>query len=87
MNEFIKKHKLLSNIVILVLICILMLIALEIRQPYFFLQDDNADSYICQYVHSLRSVRARSRFITSISWEEFRSSTEDRQVNLISSFM
>lgn len=56
MNEFIKKHKLLSNTVILVLICILMLLALEIRQPYFFLQDDNADSYICQYVHSLRSV-------------------------------
>ncbi|MCR5593910.1 MAG: hypothetical protein K6F79_09230 [Saccharofermentans sp.] len=55
MSEFIKKHKLLTDVVILVLICILMLVALEIRQPYFFLQDDNADSYICQYVHSLRS--------------------------------
>ena len=57
MREFINKHKLLTDIVILVLICVLMLVALEIRQPYFFLQDDNADSYICQYVHSLRSVR------------------------------
>ncbi|MCQ2515282.1 MAG: hypothetical protein MJ094_00280 [Saccharofermentans sp.] len=29
---------------------------MEIRQPYFFLQDDNADSYICQYVYSIESV-------------------------------
>lgn len=56
MSGFIKKHKLLTDVIILVLVCILMLVALEVRQPYFFLQDDNADSYICQYVHSLRSV-------------------------------
>lgn len=56
MSEFIRKHKLLTELAILVLLCILMLTAIEVRQPYFFLQDDNADSYICQYVFSLRSV-------------------------------
>ena len=56
MRAFIEKHKLLSAAVVTVFICILMLAVIEIRQPYFFLQDDNADSYICQYVYSLRSV-------------------------------
>ncbi len=56
MPEVIRKHKLLTELAVLVLLCILMLTAIEIRQPYFFLQDDNADSYICQYVYSLESV-------------------------------
>ena len=56
MPEVIRKHKLLTELAVLVLLCILMLMAIEIRQPYFFLQDDNADSYICQYVYSLESV-------------------------------
>jgi len=55
MSEFIQKHKKLTELAILVLLCILMLTAIEVRQPYFFLQDDNADSYICQYVHTIRS--------------------------------
>lgn len=56
MRAFIEKHKLLTDILITVLLCAVMLIAMEIRQPYFFLQDDNCDSYVCQYVYSLRSV-------------------------------
>ena len=56
MRSFFDKHKLLTDIAVTVLLCAVMLIAMEIRQPFFFLQDDNWDSYICQYVHSLRSV-------------------------------
>lgn len=56
MRSFFDKHKLLTDIAVTVLLCAVMLIAMEIRQPFFFLQDDNCDSYICQYVHSLRSV-------------------------------
>ena len=56
MRAFIEKHKLLTDILITVLLCAVMLIAMEIRQPYFFLQDDNCDSYVCQYVYSLQSV-------------------------------
>ncbi len=56
MKGFLDRHKLLTDIGITVLICIVMLTVLEIRAPYFFLQDDNAVSYICQYVYSIRSV-------------------------------
>ncbi|MBR1797672.1 MAG: hypothetical protein IJ757_06660 [Clostridiales bacterium] len=56
MSGFFGKHKLLKDALIVALICVLMLVVMEIRQPYFFLQDDNCDAYICQYVHSLRSV-------------------------------
>ena len=56
MRAFIEKHKLLTDILITVLLCAVMLIAMEIRQPYFFLQDDNCDSYVCQYAYSLESV-------------------------------
>ena len=37
-------------------ICILFFVVLEIRFPYFFLTDDNADAYLCMYKHSIRSV-------------------------------
>lgn len=56
MKSFLDKHKLFVDIAVTVLLCAVMLIAMEIRQPYFFLQDDNCDSYICQYAYSLRSV-------------------------------
>lgn len=56
MRSFLDKHKLLVDIAVTILLCAVMLIAMEIRQPYFFLQDDNCDAYICQYNYSLRSV-------------------------------
>ena len=42
MKGFLDRHKLLTDIGVTVLICIVMLTVLEIRAPYFFLQDDNA---------------------------------------------
>jgi len=56
MKAWIRKHPLFTDIVITVLLSVVIFAALEIKLPYFFLQDDNCDSYICQYVHSLRSV-------------------------------
>jgi len=56
LKAWFKKHPLAVDTAITILISVIMLTIMEIRQPYFFLQDDNCDSYICQYVHSLRSV-------------------------------
>lgn len=41
---------------VIVLICLLVFAFLELRYPYFFLQDDNADAYLGMYRYSVRSV-------------------------------
>ncbi len=44
------------DIAVILLICLLLFALLELRYPYFFLNDDNADSYLCSYRHTVRSV-------------------------------
>ena len=56
-----KIHRLLSEKELLFLVLSLLSVsvvfaAAEISHPYFFLNDDNADSYLCQYVYSVRAL-------------------------------
>ena len=44
------------DIAVILLICLVFFAFLELRYPYFFLNDDNADSYLCSYRHTVRSV-------------------------------
>ena len=44
------------DIAVILLICLVFFAFLELRYPYFFLQDDNADAYLCMYKYSVRSV-------------------------------
>ncbi len=45
-----------TDLAVILLICLLFFVLLEIRFPYFFLNDDNADAYLCMYQHSVRSL-------------------------------
>jgi hypothetical protein len=42
--------------VVLCLLTIILLSLMEMRHPYFFLQDDNRDQFLPYYVHNLRAV-------------------------------
>ena len=50
------KRQYFIDFAVILLICLLVFTFLELRFPYFFLQDDNADAYLCMYKYSVRSV-------------------------------
>lgn len=56
----IKKHSMNRNVNvswgIALLCCTLIFIAIEIRYPYFFLRDDNADSFIADYTYGINCI-------------------------------
>ena len=56
-----KKYKRLIPWGIALLACTLVFAAIELRYPYFFLRDDNADSYIAEYVYGLKCL-SQGRF-------------------------
>ena len=41
---------------IALLSCTIIFIAIELKYPYFFLRDDNADSYLAQYMYGINSI-------------------------------
>ena len=41
---------------IALLCCTVIFIAIEIRYPYFFMRDDNADSYLAEYMYGIRAI-------------------------------
>ena len=41
---------------IALLCCTLIFIAIEIKYPYFFLRDDNADSYLAEYIYGINCI-------------------------------
>ena len=53
---FSDKKQTLIDFGVILLISAIFFAVIEIRFPYFFLNDDNADSYLCVYKHSVRSV-------------------------------
>ena len=51
-----KDNRLYINWGIALLCCTLIFIAIEIRYPYFFLRDDNADSYLPEYMYGINCI-------------------------------
>ncbi len=54
MQTLYHKNKQLINLGITLLACTLIFVAIEIKYPYFFMRDDNGDSYIAEYTYGIR---------------------------------
>lgn len=44
------------NLGIAILCCTLIFLAIELKYPYFFLRDDNADSYLAEYMYGINCI-------------------------------
>lgn len=55
-NQITSKKPLLIDLAVLFIVCVLFFVLIEVRYPFYFLTDDNADLGLCMYQHTIRSV-------------------------------